>query len=94
MLSELSYNRTINKLDMNAKAIRRNLYKVLRKTGVPKNRISEEANFRDELFVDDLDMNCFLFYLETKFDLDINNEEVGHLTSVKSTIDYLQKHCA
>ncbi len=79
---------------MNAKAIRRNLYKVLRKTGVPKNRISEEANFRDELFVDDLDMNCFLFYLETKFDLDINNEEVGHLTSVKSTIDYLQKHCA
>ncbi len=79
---------------MNAKAIRRNLYKVLRKTGVPKSRISEDANFRDELFVDDLDMNCFLFYLETKFDLNIKNDEVVQLTSVRSTIDYLQNHCA
>lgn len=79
---------------MNAKAIRRNLYKVLRKTGVPKSRISEDASFRDELFVDDLDMNFFLFYLETKFDLDIKNDEVVQLTTVRSTIDYLQKHCA
>nr|WP_319401554.1 phosphopantetheine-binding protein [uncultured Carboxylicivirga sp.] len=79
---------------MNAKAIRRNLYKVLRKTGVPKSRISENATFRDELFVDDLDMNFFLFYLETKFNLRIKNDEVLQLTSVQSTLDYLQKHCA
>ncbi len=79
---------------MNAKTIRRNLYKVLRKTGVPKNRISEEASLRDELFVDELDMNCFLFYLETRFDVAIENEEILQLTSVRSTIDYLQKHCA
>ncbi len=83
-----------NEIDMNAKAIRRNLYKVLRKTGVPKNRINEEASLRDELFVDDLDMNCFLFYLETRFDVAIQNDEIPQLTSVKSTIDYLQKHCA
>lgn len=79
---------------MNTKTIRRNLYKVLRKTGVPKNRISEDASLRGELFIDDLDMNCFLFYLETRFDLDINNEEIPQLTSVKSTLDYLQRHCA
>ncbi len=79
---------------MNAKAIRRNLYKVLRRTGVPKDRINEDASFRDELFADELDMNCFLFYLETRFDLNIQSDEVTQLTSVKSTIDYLQKHCA
>lgn len=79
---------------MNTKAIRRNLYKVLRKTGVPKSRISEDASFRDELFVDDLDMNFFLFFLETKFNLNIKNDELMQLTSVRSTIDYLQRHCA
>ncbi|MCU4176674.1 acyl carrier protein [Carboxylicivirga sp. N1Y90] len=79
---------------MNAKAIRRNLYKVLRKTGVPKERISEDASFRDELFADELDMNFFLFFLETRFDLAIKNDEIVQLTSVKSTIDYLQRHCA
>ena len=84
----------LRNMDMNTKNIRRNLYKVLRKTGVPKNRISEEASLKDELFIDDLDMNCFLFYLETRFDLSIENEEIPQLTSVKSTIDYLQKHCA
>ncbi len=79
---------------MNLKAIRRNLYKVLRKTGVPKDRISENASLKDELFVDELDMNCFLFYLENKFNLNIKNDEIPQFTSVKSTIDYLQVHCA
>lgn len=79
---------------MNSKSIRRSLYKVLRKTGVPKEMINEEASLRDELFLDDLEMNCFLFYLETKFEVAIKNEELPQLNSVKSTIDFLQKHCA
>ena len=79
---------------MNGKAIRRSLYKVLRKTGVPKERINEEASLRDELFLGDLEMNCFLFYLETRFNLAIKNEELSQLNSVKSTIDFLHKHCA
>lgn len=79
---------------MTTRAIRRNLYKVLRKTGVPRDLIAEDAELRDELLLDEIDMTCFLYYLETKFDVDVKNEEIGQLISVKSTIDYLQRHCA
>jgi len=61
---------------------------------VRRDLIAEEAALKDELLVDDIDMTCFLFYLETNFHVDVKNEEVSELTSVKSTIDYLQRHCA
>lgn len=79
---------------MTTRSIRRNLYKVLRKTGVRRELIAEDATLRDELLVDDVDMICFLYYLESSFNVDVPNDEIHQLTSVKSTIDYLQRHCA
>ncbi|MCL2072725.1 MAG: acyl carrier protein [Marinilabiliaceae bacterium] len=79
---------------MNAKDIRMGLYKVLRKTGVPREHILEEASFKNDMFMDDIDMTCFLYYLETKFNLNIENEAIPHFVSVSSTIDYLQRRCA
>jgi len=79
---------------MTTKSIRRNLYKVLRKTGVRRDLIAEEATLKNDLLVDDIDMTCFLYYLETNFNVDVPNDEINQLTSVKSTIDYLQRHCA
>lgn len=79
---------------MDNKGIRRNLYKVLRKTGVPRDRIQENAALQDELLYDEVDMVCFLYYLESKFNVNISNDEIPQLRSVSSTIEYLQKHCA
>jgi acyl carrier protein len=79
---------------MNAKSIRRNLYIVFRKTGIPRNVIDEKASLTDDLFMDDVDMACFLFYLETRFHVEVKNEELPRLKSVESTINYLQQHCA
>ncbi len=79
---------------MKQETIRRNLYKVLRKTGVPREKIVEDATLQEELLVDELDLTCFLFLLETKFDLEIENSEIPALQSVGSTIEFLQKHCA
>lgn len=79
---------------MNNKAIRRELYKVLRKTGVPRERISPDASFSYDLMMDDVDMTCFLFHLETKFNLNIDNDSLRSIKSVQSTIDYLQQRCA
>ncbi len=79
---------------MNAKSIRRNLYKVFRQTGIPRNAIEEKASFTDDLFMDDIDMACFLFYLETRFKVQVKNDELTNLYSVGSTINYLQQRCA
>jgi len=79
---------------MTDKTIRRNLYKVLRKTGVPRERIAEDASFENDMLMDDIDMTCFLFYLETKFNLAIENEVLPNINNVQSTISYLSQRCA
>jgi len=79
---------------MTAKKIRRNLYRVLRKTGVPRQFIADDAGLKDELLQDDIDMICFLFYLETNFHVEVKTNDIEELSSVKSTIAYLQRHCA
>ncbi|MBN1800147.1 MAG: acyl carrier protein [Candidatus Lokiarchaeota archaeon] len=79
---------------MNTKDIRRNLYRVLRKTGVPRERIEEDATFSNDMLMDEIDMTCFLFYLETSFNLNIDNESLPRINSVRSTIDYLSQRCA
>jgi len=79
---------------MTNKDIRRNLYRVLRKTGVPRNMIIDDASFSNDLLMDEVDMTCFLYYLETKFNVDIETESLPRINSVKSTIDYLQQSCA
>ncbi len=79
---------------MESAKIRRNLYRIFRKTGVPKDLIDENAKLNEDLFIDENDMTCFLYYLETNFNLRIKNDEVSKLVSVKDTIDFLQTHCA
>ncbi len=79
---------------MDSRNIRRNLYRVLRQTGVPRERIFEDASFTMDMMMDDIDMTCFLFYLETKFNVDIDNESLPRINTVQSTIDYLQQCCA
>jgi len=74
--------------------IRRDLYKVLRKTGIPRDRIAEDASFSTDMMMDENDMSCFLFYLEDKFNLNIENEALPQFISVKSTINYLKSRCA
>ena len=82
------YNMSIDKY------IRRNLYKVLRKTGVPRDRIAEDASFENDMMMDETDMICFLFYLETRFNLNIENEALPQMLSVRSTLNYLLQRCA
>jgi len=75
---------------MDLKNIQRNLYRVLRKTGVPREIIDEDASFRGDMMMDENDMTCFLYYLEDKFNMNIENDAIPQFFSVKSTINYLK----
>ncbi len=79
---------------MKLDTIRRDLYRVFRKTGVPKKLIDDNATLNEDLFLDENDMTCFLYLLETNFDVTLKNDEISELVSVKDTINYLQSHCA
>ncbi|MBW6534364.1 MAG: acyl carrier protein [Mariniphaga sp.] len=78
---------------MEEKKIRRNLYRVLRKTGVQKNDIQLEASFSKDLNFDSVDWKIFTFYLEGIFDISVRDEEVLSFGSVNDTVTFL-KHTA
>jgi acyl carrier protein len=74
---------------MEEKRIRRNLYRVLRKTGVDKSNITLKTSYRDDLRFDQVDWSIFVYYLEGIFNISIRDEELNELRTVQNTIRYL-----
>lgn len=77
---------------MENKTIRRNLYRVLRKTGVQKKDINVNASFEDDLKFDTVDWKIFTYYLEGIFDISIKDAELVQFESVNDTLQYLGKY--
>ena len=76
---------------MEDKKIRRNLYRVLRKTGVQKQNIKLTSSFNEDLRFDPVDWSIFAYYLEGVFDISIKDEELVNLNDVTKTIQFLEK---
>ncbi len=72
------------------KSIRRNLYRVLRKTGVTKENICLSASFIDDLNFDKIDWTIFTFYLERTFNIAVEDDELSKFGSVDDTLHYLR----
>ena len=77
---------------MENKTIRRTLYRVLRKTGVPRDNIELEASFQDDLNFDQVDWAIFLYYMENSFNIAINEEDVSRLNQVKDSLELIENN--
>lgn len=75
---------------MDNKKVRRNLYRVLRKTGVRKEDISLDASFREDLHFDTTDWTIFIFYLESIFKVNVEDESIKKLHYVNDTFKLLK----
>jgi acyl carrier protein len=76
---------------MEDKKIRRNLYRVLRKTGVQKQNIKLTSSFNDDMQFDLVDWSIFAYYLEGVFHISINDDELDKLENVTKTIQFLER---
>lgn len=74
-------NRTMNRI----------LYKVLRKTGVPRKRIKLEASFNEDLNFDKVDWALFVYYLERFFKINLEDREISQLYHVDDTLRIVGK---
>ncbi len=74
---------------MEDKSIRRNLYRVLRKTGVPKQDIKLSASFNEDLQFDNVDWTIFTYFLEGIFNISVNDQVLGSFVNIKDTLHYL-----
>jgi acyl carrier protein len=72
------------------RSIRRNLYRVLRKTGVTKDNICLSASFIDDLNFDKIDWSIFTYYLERVFNIAVEDDELSKFGSVSDTLHYLR----
>uniref|UniRef100_UPI003217C93F acyl carrier protein n=1 Tax=uncultured Draconibacterium sp. TaxID=1573823 RepID=UPI003217C93F len=75
---------------LDERSIRRNLYRVLRKTGVTKERICLNASFIEDLNFDKIDWTIFTYYLEKIFNISIEDDELSKFGSVNDTYHYLR----
>ena len=71
-------------------AIQKSLYRVLRKTGVPRQNIELEASFHDDLNFDHVDWAIFLYYMENTFNIAINDEEAASLNQIKDSLKLVE----
>ena len=72
------------------RSIRRNLYRVLRKTGVEKSSITPSASFIDDLNFDNIDWTIFTYFLEGIFNISVKDEELNNFGRVDDTLKYLK----
>lgn len=72
------------------KSLRRNLYRVLRKTGVTKENICLSASFIEDLKFDNIDWTIFTYYLERIFNIAIPDEKLDGFSRVNDTLLYLR----
>jgi len=74
------------------KRTRLGMYRILRKLGVKRNEIYPEASFKTDLFFDDKDWLCFLFFVESKFNISIDDKEIDRLTNLESSIHTVNRY--
>ena len=76
---------------MENKTMKRTLYKVLRKTGVPREQIKLEASFNEDLNFDQVDWALFVYYLEGSFKIHLEDREIDELSKVDDTLKIVSK---
>lgn len=65
------------------------LNRVFKYLGIKKEQISNQASFRDDFYFDDFKMGCLIFYLETYFDMEIQEEEIQQIRTIGDVKQYL-----
>lgn len=53
--------------------------------------ISENTNFEEDLNADSIDLTDFIMELESEFDVEIPDEDLEKIKTVKDSVDYIQE---
>ena len=65
---------------------------IIEQLGVEEDKVTLEANFREDLEADSLDLVELIMAFEEEFGGEISDEEAQEITTVGQAVDYLVKH--
>ena len=67
-------------------------YKILRKLGAEREEIKPETALKTDLFFDEIDRTCLLFYIESNFNIDLTEQEENNLNTVSDILQVVSNH--
>ena len=65
---------------------------IVEQLSVDESEVTENASFVDDLVADSLDQVELVMALEEAFGVEIPDEDAEKIATVKSAIDYIEKH--
>ena len=65
---------------------------IIEQLGVDEDQVTLEANFREDLEADSLDLVELIMAFEEEFGGEISDEEAQGITTVGEAVAYLEKH--
>jgi acyl carrier protein len=65
---------------------------IVEQLGVDEDKVTEDANFREDLEADSLDQVELIMAFEEEFGGEISDEEAQEIATVGQAVDYLVKH--
>lgn len=63
------------------------VYRILRRFGAQREEINPNSKLADLFEIDEIEWNCFMFFLESKFNISISKEEELQLVTVRNVIE-------
>jgi len=67
---------------------------IIDKLGIEESKISLEARFIEDLGADSLDTVELIMQFEEEFDIEISDDDAEKLTTVRSSVDYINSKLA
>ncbi len=67
-------------------------YKILRKMGAGQDEIKPETNFYSDLFFDETDKTCLLFFIESRFNIDVTDQEAENMKTINDMLEIVAHH--
>ncbi|MDA3893350.1 MAG: hypothetical protein PF517_16935 [Salinivirgaceae bacterium] len=69
-------------------------YKIFRKMGAGQDEILPETHLTSDLFFDDTDRTCLLFFMESRFKIDVPDQEAAKMETINDVLEIVEKHKA
>lgn len=70
--------------------IRINVYRALRKLGIPRQDISEDKHIEKDLGLDDQDLLCFLFLVESRTNSNFDENKIKSAKNIGEIIELME----
>lgn len=69
-------------------------YRIMRKMGADQNEIVPETSLTKDLFFDETDFTCLLFFLESRFNIVVPDKEAAEMETISDMLQIVEKHRA